>query len=154
MRLLLRPKAASSVSTPITPLLPLARSFSNVLSVNLAAHMPIQRRAPVISGGVYVSDQRQHFDVAHPSHNWPDNLRYTLSACMFGFPVQIVSPSTPCQVTCTPLSPGIESGLGINSSTTDLSFCNVPNFNPGNIQQCVFCYGLLDEQKYLANCTP
>jgi hypothetical protein len=84
----------------------------------------------------------------------PDNLRYALSACMFGFPVQMVSLSSPCQVTCTPLSNAIESGLGTNATTADLGFCNTANFSAAAIQQCVFCYGLMDGQKYLANCMP
>jgi hypothetical protein len=83
-----------------------------------------------------------------------DNLRYALSACMYGFPTQMVSLSSPCQVTCTPLSTAIESGLGTNATTADLSFCNTANFTTTLIQNCVFCYGLMDQQKYLANCMP
>jgi len=82
------------------------------------------------------------------------NLRYAVSECMFGFPAQIISPSSPCQVSCQPLSPGVTMGLQSNASSTDLSFCNAGNFTDGLISQCVFCYGLLDQQKYIANCTP
>jgi hypothetical protein len=73
---------------------------------------------------------------------------------MFGFPTQMVSLSSPCQVTCTPLSTAIESGLNTNATIADLSFCNTANFSTTNIQNCVFCYGLMDQQKYLANCMP
>ena len=73
---------------------------------------------------------------------------------MYGFPTQMVSLSSPCQVTCTPLSTAIESGLSTNATIADLSFCNTANFSTTNIQQCVFCYGLMDQQKYLANCMP
>lgn len=83
-----------------------------------------------------------------------DNMRYTLSACLYGFPTQLVSVSSPCQVSCTPLSTAIESGLGTNATIADLSFCNTANFSATNIQNCVFCYGLMDQQKYLANCMP
>src|ERR1700733_4559008 len=81
-------------------------------------------------------------------------MRYTLSACLYGFPTQMVSLSSPCQVTCAPLSIAIESGLSINATIADLSFCSAANFSTTIIQQCVFCYGLMDQQKYLANCMP
>lgn len=82
----------------------------------------------------------------------PDNMRYTLSSCMYGFPAQKESLSSPCQVTCAPLSNAIESGLGTNATTADLGFCTTAGFSTYNIQNCVFCYGLMDQQKYLANC--
>ena len=90
----------------------------------------------------------------HPLLQGPDNMRYALSSCMFGFPTQKVSLSSPCQVTCAPLSNAIESGLATNATVADLSFCNTANFTSTIIQKCVFCYGLMDQQKYLANCTP
>jgi hypothetical protein len=71
---------------------------------------------------------------------------------MFGFPTQKVSLSSPCQVTCAPLANAIESGLGTNATTADLGFCNTVGFSTANIQNCVFCYGLMNQQKYLANC--
>jgi hypothetical protein len=71
---------------------------------------------------------------------------------MFGFPTQKVSLSSPCQVTCASLSTAIESGLGTNATTADLGFCNTAGFSTATIQNCVFCYGLIDQQKYLANC--
>ena len=73
---------------------------------------------------------------------------------MFGYPVQKVSISSPCQVTCAPLYYAIESGLGnkTHPTSTNLSFCNQATFTENVISQCVFCYGLMDDQKYLANC--
>ena len=62
--------------------------------------------------------------------------------------------SSPCQVTCATLSLAIESGLNNATATADLSFCNTANFSTTTIQQCVFCYGLTDQQRYLANCMP
>lgn len=97
---------------------------------------------------------RANAHIAHLSHTSLVNLRYTLSACLYGFPNQVISLSSPCQVTCASLSIAIESGLNTSTKTADLSFCNAANFSTTTIQQCVFCYGLTNEQKYLANCMP
>jgi hypothetical protein len=87
------------------------------------------------------------------SHVLPDNMRFALSSCIYGFPTAKISLSSPCQVSCASLSNAIESGLGTNVTTTDLGFCTSANFSATVIQNCVFCYGLTDQQKYMANCT-
>jgi hypothetical protein len=61
---IVRPKVALCVSTPITPRLALARISSNASSVNWAAQLPIQRLALRMLCGVYVRDREQASDVA------------------------------------------------------------------------------------------
>jgi hypothetical protein len=82
------------------------------------------------------------------------DLRYTLSTCMFAFPVERVSISSPCQVTCQPLSVAIGFGLSNNSANTSpgLGFCTAGQFDDTTINYCSFCYGFIPEQLYLANC--
>lgn len=151
--MLLPPKIVLSVSTPTIPQRAQARSFSNASSANLAAVLQTPTQVLQMLCGLCVSSNMAKLS-ERPLLHGLDNMRYTLSSCMFGFPTQKVSLSSPCQVSCTPLSNAIESGLGINATIADLSFCTSANFSTANIQRCVFCYGLMDKQKYLANCMP
>ncbi|KAF7514230.1 hypothetical protein GJ744_004555 [Endocarpon pusillum] len=80
------------------------------------------------------------------------NLRYALSTCVFGFPVQKASISTPCQVTCDPLGAAIRHNLETNATIEDLSYCNIPSFqNTVGINRCAECYGRMNGQAYMAN---
>ncbi len=82
-----------------------------------------------------------------------DNLRYTVSTCVFGFPVEKVSLSTPCQVSCAPLQDAISHNLNTNVTLDDLSYCNLPSFQDTvGINRCAECYGRMDGEAYLANC--
>lgn len=82
-------------------------------------------------------------------------LRYTLSSCMFGFPTERVSISSPCQVTCQPLNVSV--GHGISNDTRDadpgLDFCNAGQFDDITINNCAFCYSFIPQQLFIANCT-
>lgn len=84
------------------------------------------------------------------------NLRYTLSECMFAYPAEIVSISSPCQVTCQPLSGSIAYGIGNNVATAtentvpNLDYCN--GFGGAfKINNCSFCYSYIPQQLFMAN---
>lgn len=87
----------------------------------------------------------------------PVNLRYTLSECMFGYPAQIVSISSPCQVLCQPLSNSIGYGIGPDvQNATDgvaprLDFCNNGFGGFNVINNCSFCYTFIPQQLFLSN---
>ena len=82
-----------------------------------------------------------------------DNLRYALSTCVFGVPVEKASISTPCQVTCDPLGAAISHNLNTNATVEDLSYCNIPSFqDTGGINRCAECYGRMNGEAYMANC--
>src|SRR5436305_1177121 len=63
-------------------------------------------------------------------------MRFALSSCIYGFPTEKISLSSPCQVSCATLSNAIESGLGTNVTTTDLGFCNSANFSVPSLFGC------------------
>lgn len=81
-----------------------------------------------------------------------DNLRFAFSTCLYGFPKQKQSLSTPCQVSCEDLRPAIELELVNGSSLTSYTFCDVSTFSDDTITTCAECYSLTDTEKYLANC--
>jgi hypothetical protein len=73
---------------------------------------------------------------------------------MFGIPEERVSISSPCQVTCAPLNASIGYRLTNNSENADPSqdFCTASRFDDPTINNCAFCYSLIDEQLFTANC--
>lgn len=75
---------------------------------------------------------------------------------MFAYPAEIVSISSPCQVTCQPLNSSIEYGIGTNVATAtdnsvpNLDYCN--GFGGTNkINNCSFCYSYIPQQLFMAN---
>ena len=85
-----------------------------------------------------------------------DKLRYTLSSCMFGVPEERVSISSPCQVSCQPLNNSISYQLTNDSSIASpgTDFCSAAQFDDTTINICAFCYSLIPQQLFLANCNP
>lgn len=76
---------------------------------------------------------------------------------MFAYPAEIVSISSPCQVLCQPLQPGITYDVGTNveSATDDtvpnLDFCNNGFGGDNAINNCTACYSYIPQQLFLAN---
>lgn len=85
---------------------------------------------------------------------YTDALRYTLSSCMFGVPVERVSISSPCQVTCQPLNESVSYQINNDTNNADpgLDFCNAGPFGDLQINNCAFCYSLIPQQLFVANC--
>lgn len=80
------------------------------------------------------------------------NLRYALSTCVFGFPQEKISTSTPCQVSCEPLRSAIGHNLNTNATLEDLSYCSLSSFQDTvGINRCAACYGRMDGEAYMAN---
>lgn len=85
------------------------------------------------------------------------NLRYALSECMFAHPTEIVSISSPCQVTCASLQRGVTYGIGADASTAtqgvvpNLDFCQNGLDSDFAINNCTFCYQFVPQQLYLGN---
>lgn len=75
---------------------------------------------------------------------------------MFAFPHEVVSISSPCQVTCAPLSASIGFGFSQQDNSTTalpgLDFCTEAPFGDTTINNCAFCYGFIPQQLFLANC--
>lgn len=76
---------------------------------------------------------------------------------MFAYPAEIVSISSPCQVTCQPLEPGVIYGIGAEKDTAtdnlipNLDFCNNGFGGDNKINNCTFCYSYIPQQLFLAN---
>ncbi|KAK5091347.1 hypothetical protein LTR05_001530 [Lithohypha guttulata] len=85
------------------------------------------------------------------------NLRYTLSECMFAYPAEIVSISSPCQVTCAPLMNATTFGIGPDVRTAtdetvpNLEFCNQGFGGDHRINNCSFCYSYIPQQLFIGN---
>ncbi|KAL2216717.1 hypothetical protein M432DRAFT_76720 [Thermoascus aurantiacus ATCC 26904] len=79
------------------------------------------------------------------------NLRYAFSTCVYGFPASVGNTSTPCLVSCQPMSTAIEFDLQAPTSVSFDAFCGVSSFTDNLIDQCEFCYSLTSDQLYLAN---
>lgn len=94
-------------------------------------------------------------DVCACAYALVDNLRYAFSTCVYGFPTEKISVSTPCQVSCERLRGAIEHNLDTNTTIVeDLSYCNRPGFQDTVvINRCAKCYGRMDDVAYMANCT-
>lgn len=76
---------------------------------------------------------------------------------MFAYPAEIVSISSPCQVTCAPLENATTYEIGQNVATAtdntvpNLDFCN-QGFGPDTkINNCSFCYSFVPQQLFMAN---
>ncbi len=76
---------------------------------------------------------------------------------MFAYPAEIVSISSPCQVTCEPLEPGVTYGIGPDEETAtdntipNLDYCNNGFAGDNRINNCTFCYSYIPQQLFLAN---
>jgi len=76
---------------------------------------------------------------------------------MFAYPAEIVSISSPCQVTCERLQPGITYDIGSNvetatdNTTPDFDFCSNGFGGDDAINNCTFCYSYIPQQLFLAN---
>ncbi|GFF29014.1 mediator of RNA polymerase II transcription subunit 8 [Aspergillus udagawae] len=85
------------------------------------------------------------------------NLRYAFSSCVYGFPEQVANISSPCVVSCQPLSSALDYDLDDPSGINFDTWCGASSFADNLISQCEFCYNLTsnmtDSQVYLANFT-
>lgn len=76
---------------------------------------------------------------------------------MFAYPAEIVSISSPCQVSCQPLSGGITYGIGTDKETAandivpNLDFCQHGFGGDNKINNCTFCYSYVPQQLFLGN---
>lgn len=81
-----------------------------------------------------------------------DNLRFTLTSCLFGYPEQVVNMSSPCVVSCQPLDSALEYDIKAPSALSFNTWCGTSSFADNVIDQCEFCYNLTTNQVYMANC--
>lgn len=76
---------------------------------------------------------------------------------MFAYPAEIVSISSPCQVTCQPLQEPTTYGIGSDVVTAtdnvvpNLDFCNQGFGGDNKINNCSFCYSYIPQQLFLGN---
>lgn len=134
------------------PLQRTGRVFRTVSYVSLKAPQWTRRMEPQMSAGDSVS-YAQNITVCACAYTLTDNLRYALSTCVFGFPQEKISTSTPCQVSCEPLRSAIGHNLNTNATLEDLSYCSLSSFQDTvGINRCAACYGRMDGEAYMANC--
>ncbi|KAL1961075.1 hypothetical protein VTO42DRAFT_4963 [Malbranchea cinnamomea] len=79
------------------------------------------------------------------------NLRYAVSTCIFGYPVEKQSLSTPCQVSCESLKDAIAYGLKRPNGFTAYDFCDLDSFDDNVVTKCAECYSQTADEKYMAN---
>lgn len=73
---------------------------------------------------------------------------------MFGIPNERVSISSPCQVTCQPLNDSVAFQINNDTDSAEpgLDFCDAGRFDSTTINNCAFCYSLIPQQLFVANC--
>ncbi|RAH82762.1 hypothetical protein BO86DRAFT_311118 [Aspergillus japonicus CBS 114.51] len=80
------------------------------------------------------------------------NLRFAFDTCVYGYPKDVNTVSTPCLVACLGLSPAFEFEL-LNPNQNNLrAYCATGAFADNHIDTCSNCYNLTSTQGYLANC--
>lgn len=86
----------------------------------------------------------------------PDNLRYAVSECVFGYPDSFSNISSPCPVSCDAIRPAVETNIKDPSPDNFNSWCGTSTFADNVVNSCEFCYNLTavqnQKQVYLANC--
>lgn len=82
-----------------------------------------------------------------------DNLRFTLTSCLFGYPQQVVNMSSPCVVSCQDLDSALEYDVTTPSTLNFNTWCSASSFADNVIDQCEFCYNLTTNQIFMANCS-
>ncbi|RAH51393.1 uncharacterized protein BO95DRAFT_448695 [Aspergillus brunneoviolaceus CBS 621.78] len=79
------------------------------------------------------------------------NLRFAFDTCVYGYPKDVNTVSTPCLVACLGLSPAFEFEL-LNPNQNNLrAYCATGAFADNHIDTCSNCYNLTSTQGYLAN---
>lgn len=86
-----------------------------------------------------------------------DNLRYTLSYCLFGYPNATDVETTPCSTSmaCGPLQQSLKHGISDPKDTTTSSYCSADDgyaSDPEIYGHCTSCLSAGGESDYLANC--
>lgn len=85
-----------------------------------------------------------------------DNLRYTLSSCLFGFANATDAVSTPCSTSesCAHLQEALENDNLDPAAGHPYSYCSADNnaFLGSYHDKCSSCLGSSSDEKYLANC--
>lgn len=80
------------------------------------------------------------------------NLRYALSTCVYGIPVEKASMSTPCQVSCQPLENALAAGFDGSTTSQALDYCSNANFSSTAVYKCADCYNLTSTMRLMGNC--
>jgi len=85
-----------------------------------------------------------------------DNLRYTISSCLFGFANATDAVSTPCSTSqsCGHLQKALESNDLDPTAGSPYSYCSADNnaFLGSYHDKCTTCLRNSGDEKYLANC--
>lgn len=83
-----------------------------------------------------------------------DNMRYSLSYCIFGFPNATNASTSPCTTSfaCGPLSGALEDDILSPQSSAQLDYCSVDNLTQHTTNPCSSCITAGGDSQYLANC--
>ncbi|RAL15968.1 uncharacterized protein BO97DRAFT_315708, partial [Aspergillus homomorphus CBS 101889] len=79
------------------------------------------------------------------------NLRFAFDTCVYGYPEDVDTVSTPCLVSCLGLSPVFEFELLHPNQNNLRAYCATGQFADNHIDTCSNCYNRTSTQGYLAN---
>lgn len=86
-----------------------------------------------------------------------DNLRYSLSYCVFAYPNATDAGSTPCSTTmaCGPLRESFIHGITDQKDMSTFSYCQAPSaMDTPYYDRCVSCVSAEGKTEIIANCKP
>lgn len=128
------------------------RRFQECVSCELeSTHVLKRYDESDVEWGLCKLKQRPAFCL-HELNEHLDNIRYAFSSCIFAYPVEKQSISTPCQVSCESLRDAIQYGITDPDGYTSYDFCTLDSFDDSVITKCGDCYSETQDEKYLANC--
>ncbi|KAL4891006.1 hypothetical protein BDV59DRAFT_76368 [Aspergillus ambiguus] len=131
-----------STNTTGSDIVCLDRQYSETtVGSNFQQCVECQLRSPFVDTGTGQSDV--HWGLY--------NLRYAFSTCVYGFPESVNNLSTPCTVSCQPLSSALEYDLENPSGVNFDTWCGASSFADNLITQCEFCFNLTTTEVYIAN---
>ena len=141
----------SSALIPITLVQKLEGSSKTACPANLRVILSITGRTRQISDGLCVSDCLHTSRLGSIADRLTDNVRYTLSTCIYGRPNRIASTNPNlCQHECSALQDSIVSNLSTPQYIRTFAYCS--NQFLLHLDECASCYGVVKNRLYLSNC--
>ena len=113
--------------------------------------------------GGFVSIHCVRLLVLSNHRSFVDNLRYTFTSCVYGYPKSVSNISTQCTVNCQPLDRALEFDLTDPGANNFYTWCGTSSFADNGITKCEKCYNFTliqtqdptngQSQVFMANCT-
>ena len=113
--------------------------------------------ARVTRNGSFVSPLWLRTPLEAVANKSKDNLRYSSSYCMFGYPNNTGIDSGPCTTSegCGNLASALEFGIKSPTNSTPYDYCDASGgaITSDDVQGCLGCVGADGNHNYLSNCT-